>query len=281
MAALTGINDLFDRLTGNNSGTPETVFINKIPRVAGAVASTPAVGRPLSLWQFDGFPAGGATPTAGEIPTLSTTGAIPFTAAGGGREKWPISLAAFTVNGGTFILYDRLYQIGGLNGTLTTDQTVQGSTPSPALTRNTGGIGNFVFWEIYTAIGATATEITMTYTNQAGTTGKTSQIFIGSSTAQLAQRIQRFPLATGDTGVQAVEKVKLTASTGTAGNFGITIGRPLAFLHINVTGAAGWRDITTGLPFTPIDNNACLALLMIPNASTIPDLTMGMTFVEK
>ena len=282
MAALTDLSDLINRLTGGNNGAPETVFFTKLPYVAGVAATAYTAGRSASLWTYDGFPARGSAPGAGAIPTVSTAGAIPFTASTGGRDKQLISIGLISLIAGTYLLYDRLYHISGLSGTSTSDQTIQGPSPSPALTRNTGGAGNIVFYEIYTAIGGTATTLTMTYTNQAGTGGQTTTIPIGGTGFNGVTRAQRLGLAAGDSGVRAVEKIALTATTGTVGNFGITIAQPLAWLPIGGSGTSGWRDYTTGLPGIPvIDNNACLALMFYPTSSTVTECTGAMTFVEK
>ena len=282
MAALTDLSDLINRQTGGNSGNPESLFFFKLPRVAGAAATAPIGGRTMSLWRYEGMPNGGSAPTTGEILTRSSVGAMPFLAPGGGREKLLIGAALSSVISGTYVLYDRLYQIGGFDATVTTDLTVQGSTPTPALTRNTGGVGNFAFVIISTLIGTTSTTLTMTYTNQAGTTGRTSTVNIGGTGFREATRAMLIPLAAGDTGIRAVEKVKLTASTGTAGNFGIVIGRPLATIPVGAAGVMGWRDYTTGLPGIPsIDTNACLSLLFTPSSATAPELFGSLSFVEK
>ena len=282
MAALTDLSDLINRQTGGNSGTPENLFFHKVPRIAGAAATTPIAGRGCSLWQYDGMPAGGDVPTVAEVPTRTTQGALPFTAPGGSREKWLIGASIAPLVAGVFLLYDRLFHIGGLSGTVTTAQTVQGSPASPALTRNTGGDGNFAFYEIYTLVGTTSVTMTMTYTDQSGNTGNTSTINIGATNFREVTRAQRIPLATGDSGIRAVESVQLSASTGTAGNFGITIAQPLAWIPVGAAGIAGWRDYTTGLPGIPaIDSNACLSLLFIPPAATAPEVFGALGFVEK
>jgi hypothetical protein len=227
------------------------------------------------------MPGGGDAPGAAAIPTRVTQGAFPFTPPGGLRDKWLISAGIASQVAGTFFLYDRLFHISGLSGVLTTDQTVQGATPTPALTRNTGGAGNFAFYEIYTALGTTATTLTMTYTDQDGNIGQTATIPIGGTGNREATRMQRIPAAAGDSGLRAVDRVRLTASTGTAGNFGVTIGQFLAFLPVGAAGVGGWRDYTTGLPGIPmIDPNACLALLFIPNAATAPELQGMLGMVE-
>lgn len=282
MAALTDLSDLINRQSGGNSGTPQNLFYHKVPRVAGAAATAPIVGRGASLWTYDGMPAGGAVPTAGAIPARSTTGALPFTAPGGGRDLHLIGASLTPVTPGAYLLYDRLFHIGGLSGISTVDQAVQGSTPSPALTRNTGGKGNIAWYEIYTAIGTSTTTLTMTYTDQDGNTGQTATINIGATGFREVTRAQRIPLADGDTGVRAIEKVKLTASTGTAGDFGITIAQPLAWIPVGAAGTAGWRDYTTGLPGIPvIDPDACLALMFLPAVATAPEVWGSLATVEK
>jgi hypothetical protein len=282
MAALTDLSDLINRQTGGNSGSPESLFFFKLARVAGAAATAPIAGRTMSLWRYEGMPNGGAVPTTAEILTRSSVGAMPFLAPGGGREKLLVGAALNSLIAGTYVLYDRLFQIGGFDATVTTDLTVQGSTPTPALTRNTGGVGNFAFVIINTQIGTTATTLTMTYTNQNGTTGRTSTVNIGNTGFREATRAMLIPLAAGDTGIRAVEKVKLTASTGTAGNFGIVIGQPLATIPVGAAGVMGWRDYTTGLPGIPaINENSCLSLLFTPSAATAPELFGSLSFVEK
>jgi len=282
MAPLTDLSDLLNRGTGGNNGTPETPFYFKAARIAGAAATAPIAGRMASLWRYDGMPGGGAIPTTGAIPTRTTQGALPYTAAGGGREKFALTVGLTSSVAGVFTLYDRLFHIGGLSGTVTTAQTVQGSTPTPALTRNTGGVGNVVFVEIYTLIGNTAQTITMTYTNQAGTTGRISTaVAIGGSNNREATRVIMLPLQGADTGVRAVESVTLSGSTATAGEFGVIIARPFPLLPVATAGMAVIRDWTTGLPMPPDVNDMCLSLLFFPAASTAPDIYGGFSFVEK
>jgi len=282
MAAITDLSDLINRQSGGNSGTPNNLFYHKVPRVAGAAATTPIIGRGCSLWTYDGVPAGGAVPTVAAIPDRTTTGAIPFTAATGGRDLHLIGTSITPLTAGVFLLYDRLFHIGGLSGTSTADQTVQGGTPSPALTRNTGGAGNMAWYEIYTLMGATSTTLTMTYTDDAGNSGQTSTINFGATNFREVTRAQRIPLAAGDTGIRAIEKVKLTATTGTLGDFGITIAQPLAWIPVGVAGTAGWRDYTTGLPGIPVINpDACLALMFLPAAATAPEVWGCIATIEK
>jgi hypothetical protein len=277
MAALTNISDLINKSTGGNSGTPQNVFWFKSARIAGAAANAPIAGRPASLWRYDGSSGPGAAPTTVAAPTNATAGALPFTSPGGAREAFMIQSWATGLVGGTLILYDRLLHIGGLSGTVTTAQTVGGT-----LTRNTGGAGNIAFAEIYAAIGATARTITMSYTNQAGTSSRTSTaVAIGATGFLEVTRAIILPLQSGDSGIQAVASCTLSATTGTAGNFGITVAKPIAYMGIAAAGAVGWRDFITGLPGIPaIEAGACLSLLFIPSTTTVPEFLGGYSIVE-
>lgn len=282
MAAITDLSDLINRQSGGNSGTPNNLFFHKVPRVGGVAAATTIAGRAASFWRYDGMPAGGAVPTAVAIPSRSLQGALPFLVATGGRDTHLIGASVTPTVAGVFMLYDRLMHVGGLSGTSTADQDVQDQPPSVAITRNTGGQGNIAWYEIYTTIGTSTTTLTMTYTNQAGTSGRTSTINIGATGFREVSRAQRIPLDAGDTGIRAIEKVKLSGTTGTAGNLGITLAQPLALLPIGAGGTAGWRDYTTGLPGIPvIGPGACLAWMFVPIGTVAPEFLGCLATVEK
>jgi hypothetical protein len=282
VAAITDLSDLINRQSGGNSGTPNNLFFYKVPRVSGVAATTPIIGRGCSLWTYDGMPAGGAVPTSAAIPDRSTQGALPFLVATGGRDTHLIGANVTPLTAGIYLLYDRLMHIGGLSAASTADQTVQGATPTPAITRNTGGAGNMAWYEIYTIIGTTGTTLTMTYTDQSGNTGQTSTINIGATNFREVTRAQRIPLAAGDNGIRAIEKIALTATTAAAGNFGITLAQPLAWIPVDTAGTSGWRDYTTGLPGIPvIDPNACLGIMFIPAAATAPEVWGCLATIEK
>lgn len=279
MAAITDLSDLVNRATGGNSGTPQNLHFFKSARVAGAAATAPIAGRPASLWTYDGQPSAGIAPTTVAVPTNATDGALKQASPGGGRQQWLTQFWAAGLVGGTLLMYDRLLHIGGLSGTVVspTTQAVGGT-----LTRNTGGIGNFIFAEIYTQIGASSTTITASYTNTTPTAGRTTAaVAFGNTGFREVTRCILMPLQAGDTGVQAVAHVTVAATTGTAGNFGVTVGKPVAYVGIGGTGAAGWRDFATGLPGLPeIPSGACLAFLWIPGSTTIPELIGSASFVE-
>lgn len=277
MTALSDLSDIINRCTGGNSGSPENIFFYKDARVAGAAAAATVAGRITSLWQYDGQPSAGAAPGAVTAPTNATAGALKQTNPGGARQKWLLGATAAPLAAGTLILYDRLLHISGLSGTTTTAQTVGGT-----LTRNTGGAGNQIWVEVYTQIGASSTTITASYTNQSGTSGKTTAATaFGNTGFREAQRIIALPLASGDTGVQAVASVTVLATTGTAGNFGVTVARPLLVMPVGVLGVGTIRDLIAGLPgILEVDTNACLAWAWLANGTSAPQIMGSVHMIE-
>lgn len=277
MAAIADLSDLINRSTGGNSGTPETIWWHKVSRIAGAAGIATIAGREASLWTYDGSPGPGSVPTTWANPDNTTSGALKQTDPGGGRTKRMSGGFAAGLVAGTLILYDRLGHNGNLSGTTTTAQTFTGT-----ITRNTGGVGNMAWIEIYTIIGTTGTTVTMSYTNQAGTSSRTSPaVTIGGTGFREVTRCLMLPLQAGDSGIQSVENIDLVASTTTAGAIGVTIAHPLAFYNIAAAGNAGWRDFSTGQPgFPEIETGACLSLLWIPNTTTVPEFIGAATFLE-
>jgi hypothetical protein len=138
-----------------------------------------------------------------------------------------------------------------------------------------------VWYEIYSIVGTTTANLTMNYIDQDGNSAS-STMNIGATNFREVTRTQRVPLAAGDTGVRSVTSVQLSASTATAGNFGITIAQPLAWIPVGSGGMAGWRDYTTGLPGIPtIHPDACLAWLYTPLSSSAPEVWGCLSTVEK
>lgn len=185
-------------------------------------------GRLCSLWAT-GFVAQGAAPTTAAVPTSATVGALGQPNAGGGLALYPTSTSLNPGSEGLWLLCDRLSHQGGLDGTSLIAQVT--NLPTAALTRYTGGVGVWAGLEVYTTIGATPQTATAVYTNQAGTPALNTQAsVIGGTGYREAGRIIPLALAAGDTGFQGVTSVLLSGSTGTAGNFGVTLFKPLLAL---------------------------------------------------
>jgi hypothetical protein len=179
------------------------------------------------------------------------------------------SANAFT----SLMLIDRLSHQGGLSGTATAEQTT--NLPTAALTRYTDGVGVMAGLEIYAALGALAQTVTLSYTNQAGIAGRISKpVVIGATNDNAASRFIPIPLQDDDTGVRSVESVTPSSSTGTAGNYGVVLYKPLMLIP-NVSNQAHALQQRCLNPFIggygcspEIHDAACLCLLSLSNGSS-------------
>lgn len=200
-----------------------------------------------------------AAPSTATACDSTTVGALNRPLAGSGDQVIVGGYVQSNMADTGVVLIDRLSHQGGLSGTVTTTQTT--NLPTAALTRYTSGVGVQAALEIYTALGSTDAVWTVVYTNQAGT-GSRSVSFILGFTPSLSSFIP-IPLQGTDSGVKSVESVTLTPSTGTAGNFGVTLYKPLAWMPavpnrvsrpVDIFDIPGWNE--------PILDGACLEMLI-------------------
>lgn len=281
MAAITDLSDLINRRTGGSSGAPEDLFVFVDGRVGAAAATNPVVGRYVSLWQYNKSRSGsGAIPSTTETLTNTSIGSLMQTNPTAGKQKFLTGSAAVFNVYGTIMLYDRLVHSGGLSGAVATAQTT--NLPTAGLTRYTSGVGNFIFVEVPTAIGTTATTATISYVNQAGATKTTPAFAIGGVGLREAQRIILVPLASGDTGVRKINNLTLAATTGTAGNLIVGIGHPINFIVTQTGGGATVMDHISGANVLPeVMSGACVAAIFHAATTTAPSGLLAVHFVEK
>jgi hypothetical protein len=130
-----------------------------------------------------------------------------------------------------------------------------------------------IWLEIYTLIGTTATTVTCSYTNQAGTSGRTTPAMTFGGTG--------LPLQQGDTGVRSVQSVTVLATTGTAGAFGVVLAKLIAQISNGQTGTGETKDFLTG-GSGPIEIPAgsCLAYSFVGNSTAVPTPIIDLHIVE-
>lgn len=162
--------------------------------------------------------------------------------------------------GQTYILCDRLSHQGGLSGTNTTANLTT-NLPTSALTRYTDGVGVMAAIEIYTNIGGTVSSISCTYTDTADSDQTSPARTLGGSGNQLNTNFLPIPLVPGGVGVKAIKDSTLNATTGTAGNFGYTLFKPLCMMQFMAHDDFTWRWPSTAGQLPEIADDACLFLL--------------------
>ena len=257
---------LIDAL-GNNSSR---IVLDK------ASISSQAAGTFVSLWRATGQPGQGAIPAAAAVCDNTLTGAIGFmqqTAPATTYGAW--ANAACSNSAMTVEIHDRLMHMGGLNGTLTTAQTVGVDISANLATSNLSariGDANYsdIQWwlEWYTATGSTAVTATVAVTYNDGTTGTLSVSLAATRPASLMIPLNGLiPSAAAGKYIRAITTVTLSATTGTAGSFGVTATRPRMTLPLplaNKTEIFDWAAL--GLP--EIFNSSCLFPLVLTSTTS-------------
>ena len=212
-----------------------------------------------SLWRATGQPGQGAIPTVVATCNNTTVGTIGFNQQTSPSTSYGAYLEIATGNAAmTMELHDRLANMGGLNGTLTTAQSVNLDLNTLLATNNIDtrkGDANYsdVQWwlEWYTATGGTAVTATIVVTYNDGTTGNLSALSFAASrpASHMIPLNSLIPSAQSGKFIRGIVSVTLSATTGTAGNFGVTVTRPrmtLSSPFANFKFIADWAQL--GLP---------------------------------
>ena len=270
---ITNRDQLIDALANNSS----RIVIDK------ASIANAAAGQYHSLWRATGQPGQGAIPTAAANCNQSTVGGMNFSQQTAPAKSYLAYLEATSSNSAmTLEVHDRLMHMGGLNGTLTTAQTVgidfNGVTADNMAERiGDANYSDIQWWlEWYTDTGATVTTATVAVTYSDGTTGNLTGVSLAATRrASFMQSLNGLiPAAVAGKFIRAVNTVTLSASTGAAGNFGVTATRLRGTLFMPIANAkfsADWAN----LPINTIPNSACPFIAVLASTTTTGTLRGG------
>jgi hypothetical protein len=185
---------------------------------------------------WSNFYLSGGVPSAGSytnIPggaahSVNSAGAFPLKNPTGTNNKYLLNFGVNHITGtNVVLLVDLLVAAGGISTNTTSAQTVN----TTALTRYTDGVGVMMILEVTTALGATASNVTISYTNSAGTSGRSTGA-LAMTTSAITFRLQPtaggalIPLQSGDIGVKSVQTITFSAAMG-AGVVALLLYKPL------------------------------------------------------
>ena len=236
-----------------------------------------AAGTYVSLWRATGQPGQGAIPAATAVCNNTTLGGMGFSQQTSPATSYGSYMEVATSNSAmTVEIHDRLAHMGGLVGNVATAQTVSLDLSTLGATNNISnriGDTNYsdVQWwlEWYTATGATAVTVTVNVTYNDGTTGALASASLAATrpaSFMLSLNVL-IPAAASGKYIRAVNTVTLSATTGTAGSFGVTATRPrmtLAAPIANMKFIADWAQ----LGFPEIFNEACLFPIVLTSTTS-------------
>ena len=170
----------------------------------------------------------------------------------------------------------------GINMNLATAQTLTGT---PTL-RYANGAGCRLLLAARATTGATAHNLSLSYTNQDGTSGRALPVTVACTASAIVPHIVHsgtaannygpyLPLASGDTGVQNVASVTLSAASG-AGTAALLLVRPLAQIPLSIASLMTEKEFWNQLPSAPqIRDGACLGFILGTGAAVAAATTFA------
>lgn len=257
-------------ITTDNAGNQVLAGFQPIQPFFKTAGGTMVAGRPWSFWSVNGIPgAGDYDNTLAGVALSSTSalvdGQIPYYDPSGGALSYLARFYGTVTIAGTLILADRLWHNGGFTITQTTAQTVNSAT-WPARDRNgsTNGEGVYIGLEVSATCGAAAPAPTISYTNSAGTAGRSAGLWFPTANNPAANSFFIFNLQTGDIGVRSVQSYIQNVSW-VSGTINLVAFRILAMANLK-TPAVNHNDLLN-LGFPKVLDSSVLFIIVIPTAA--------------
>lgn len=294
-SAVSGTVGLTVSLGGGAAGTAITTATTTIQAVtAGAtqvisIDCNTAFGCTIDNFYVIPGAINGQSPRFTPYSAETVQGGIwPGALTGGTASKHLITMSGQTAGGTTvpitLQLVDLLGCYGRVDANLATAITFGNTLTLP---RHTDGAGVRAYSVVApTTLGANAHNFVASYTNQAGTAGRSfPQTTAGTVSAvnshishsgTAANNIGPFlPLQSGDTGVRSIQTWQQTTAGGTASTFqNIVLAYPIMELQLTTQFLLAERDLFNQFPTLPevqeasATSGACLAWLMYSGAAT-------------
>jgi hypothetical protein len=228
-------------VSGAASNSKRTTYFSKAVTAGSG-------GQSFTLWSRAGYPAAGSYDTTlnGVALTAPVTGQIPFPNPVSGNSYLARFQAQSQAVSDTVILADRLWHNGGFTITSTSAQSITSPTwPARDIAGSTNGDGVLLAVEVSATVGAATPTITVSYTNQSGTAGRTATNIFTTGSGASAGVMYPLSLQTGDTGVRSVQSLTLSASY-VSGTINLVAYREIARLQLTPDGKSVAIDALTG-----------------------------------
>lgn len=175
---------------------------------------------------------------------------------------------------GRLWLLDLLVYYPGIDGNVNTLQTMlssaAGSDQRPS--RGQSNRNTIAFFDVTTALGAGAANVTVGYTNQSSASGKSSGAFAltpSSVVGRVPHATLAMPLQSGDEGVASIQTVQLSAAMGAGSALALCLANVLGFMDITEDLVCREKDFAAKpWALTQIPTGAALTYLWEPISAT-------------
>lgn len=236
-----------------------------------SAARTTVASIPFTVFELAGNPGAGTLNVGntanGLVPTDAVAGYPIITAFGGTNTGYISKVEYASTVASWFDLHDRVFVAGAYafnaNVTLASQPSYSGRIPNADYT------GLQIWVEAVTAFTGIPS-FTITYTNQAGTAGKTTGT-VSAGAALTLGRMFQLPLAAGDSGVQMIQSV--VGSVATVGTFNVMVLRPLWSGRVPILNSGDVHDmLRTGMPQIYENSALYVQIAADSTSSGIPEI---------
>ena len=266
-----------DKIADGLATTSTQLVIDK------ASIASQTTGSYCSLWRATGQPAQGAIPSTAAVCNEALTGGFVIP-----QQTLPVKSYLGFLEGAssnasqTLELHDRLMHMGGMSGTVLTAQTagvdLDANLATDDLSDRIGDAdySDVQWWlEWYTATGSSVVTATVNVTYADGSSGNLTGISLAATRpASHMINLNVYRPAAVTSHIRDVNTVTLSATTGTAGSFGITATRLRGTLFMPIANAkfsANWAD----LPISEVPQSACLFPIILTSTTSSGTLRGG------
>lgn len=243
----------------------QTLIFNK------TASRTTIASIPFSVFDLAGSPGAGTLAVGntanGIVPTDAIAGTPTINAFSGANSGYISRVNFGSTVACRMMLYDRLFSAGAYAFNANTTLASQPSFSARVPDLDYKGLELWI--EAVTAFTGSQS-IAVTYTNQDGTTGRTTGT-IATGVAPTIGRMLRLNLQAGDTGIQKIESV--VSSVSTVGTFNVHILRKLWIGRVKFANDGDIHDFTkTGLPHIFADSSLFYIVQADSTATGLPTI---------
>jgi hypothetical protein len=236
-----------------------------------SATTTTVFGVPFTVFDLAGQPGAGvlagANTAAGVVPTDATAG-FPLINAFGGAVGYLNNVIVSNTVSCRMYLFDMLFKAGAYAFNANVTLAGQPSYSSRIPAGGTDYTDTEIWIEAVTAFTGNQS-IAITYTNQAGTAGRTTGTVV-TGVAPTIRRMFRLPLQAGDTGVQKIDQV--VSSVSTVGTFNVLVLRRLGVGRVGNNGLFSLDLAFNGSPQIFADSALYPVVVTDGTSSGIPEL---------
>jgi hypothetical protein len=235
-----------------------------------SAATTTVASIPFTVFDLAGQPGAGTlagtSTAAGVVPTDADNG-FPIINAFGGTKGYLNNVMVSNTVACRVYLFDMLFKAGAY--AFNANTTLAGQ---PSYSSRVPGGTDYTDTEIWIEAASAFTgnqSIAITYTNQAGTAGRTTGT-VATGVAPILRRMFRLPLQAGDTGVQQINQVVSTVST--AGTFNVLVLRRLGVARVGTNGLYNMDLGANGMPEVFATSALYPVIVADSTSSGVPEL---------